>query len=155
MALTFDKQKWGGVRSTLLPRENMFQAQQAKGKTWEAKMQGKYECTYGAIYMYVYLWIQLYRCLEMNTYVCLHTMSTYICVNLSVLPHNLSKSQARADKTWQSSWIARRSSYQRSKQSNMRSGSQTRSKWKLWKWCPRCPRKAKNVEFLTFGRPHW
>ena len=64
----------------------------------------------------------------MNTYVCLHTMSTYICVNLSVLPHNLSKSQARADKTWQSSWIARRSSYQRSKQSNMRSGSQTRSK---------------------------
>ena len=57
----------------------------------------------------------------MNTYVCLHTMSTYICVNLSVVPHNLSKSQARADKTWQSSWIARRSSYQRSKQSNMRS----------------------------------
>ena len=80
-------------------------------------MQGKYECTYGAIYVYVYLCIQLYRCLEMNTYVYLYTMSSYICVNPSVLPHNLSESQARADKTWQSSWVARRSSYQRSKQS--------------------------------------
>ena len=56
----------------------------------------------------------------MNTYVYLYTMSSYICVNPSVLPHNLSESQARADKTWQSSWVARRSSYQRSKQSNMR-----------------------------------
>ena len=53
----------------------------------------------------------------MNTYVYLYTMSSYICVNPSVLPHNLSRSQARADKTWQSSWVARRSSYQRSKQS--------------------------------------
>ena len=64
---------------------------------------------------------------KMNTYVYLYTISSYICVNPSVLPHNLSRSQARADKTWQSSWVARRSSYQRSKQSNMRSGSQTRS----------------------------
>ena len=77
-------------------------------------MQGKYECTYGAIYVYVYLCIQLYRCLKMNTYVYLYTMSSYICVNPSVLPHNLSRSQARADKAWQSSWVARRSSYQRS-----------------------------------------
>ena len=61
----------------------------------------------------------------MNTYVYLYTMSSYICVNPSVRPHNLSESQARADNTWQSSWVARRSSYQRSKQSNMRSGSQT------------------------------
>ena len=54
----------------------------------------------------------------MNTRVYLDTMSNYICVkNPSVLPHNLSESQARADKTWQSSWVARRSSYQRSKQS--------------------------------------
>ena len=53
----------------------------------------------------------------MNTYVYLYTMCSYICVKPSVLPHNLSKSQARADKTWQSSWVARRSSYQRSKQS--------------------------------------
>ena len=33
----------------------------------------------------------------MNTYVYLYTMCSYICVNPSVLPHNLSKSQARAD----------------------------------------------------------
>ena len=38
---------------------------------------------------------------KMNTYVYLYTMSSYICVNPSVLPHNLSRSQARADKTWQ------------------------------------------------------
>ena len=50
----------------------------------------------------------------MNTYVYLYTMSSYICVNPSVRPHNLSESQARADNTWQSSWVARRSSYQRS-----------------------------------------
>ena len=121
-------------------------------------MQGKYECTYGAIYVYVYLCIQLYRCLEMNTYVYLYTMCSYICVNPSVLPHNLSKSQARADKTWQSSWVARRSSYQRSKQSNMRSGSQTRSKLvalrscapKLVKMMPEMPQESQKNEKSHF-----
>ena len=123
-------------------------------------MQGKYGCTYGERYMYVYLCIQLYRCLDMNTYVYLYTMSSYICVNPSVLLNNLSESQARADKTWQRSWVARRSSYQRSKQSNMRSGSQTRSMLlcaaalqNLWKWCPRCLRKVKKWKISLLSAP--
>ena len=35
----------------------------------------------------------------MNTYVYLYTMCSYMCVNPSVLAHNLSKSQARTNKT--------------------------------------------------------
>ena len=45
-------------------------------------MQGKYECTYGAIYVYVYLCIQLYKCLEMHTYVYLYTMCSYIYLRI-------------------------------------------------------------------------
>ena len=91
----------------------------------------------------------------MNAYVYLYTMSSYICVNPSVLPHNLS------EKTWQSSWVARRSSYQRSKQSNMRSGSQPRSivvalcscAPKLLKMMPKMPQESQKMKNLTFERP--
>ena len=94
--------------------------------------------------------------------VCLHlcTVSIYMSVkNPSVLPHNLSESQARADKTWQSSWVARRSSYQRSKQSNMRSGSQTRSVAlrscapKLVKMMPEVPQESQKMKISLLSAP--